>query len=1049
MSKAGFKSRSKAGHAAASKPGAVNQTPQHYIIESSENTGQVTICLVVDSSGSMQIGGFDQKVGYNVQNFYRNHPHTNAILYGSTNCRPRQVTDVVRGQLMTNNIPNQSVVSSWGQFNTQFRATGPTYCHKLQFITPANIYVLIGDGALSDPVNWKRHLQEHARKGTFKNTTHMVFVFAPHTNETDKYSLTEDIRPMLQTAGIACEVIVHDNLANNNYLNEIISPIESSYKVFPNLPENYLPVSTIVAFHKDMMPNVLGNYLKEHNTLILGKLLAAVLTMANNDPQSLVDDPVWAKVHKALIVAFADKPKQYTEKMSELKRSLPKDHPHRKALDTLYKNSYKDDAKIRKVLSEIDPSMIIGYLVTDESDNITEDYIIEAIRTKRTMMVIKEMRNHMRFRRRENGEPIDPSNLPGMPILDMRRASPKECRTMFQLLFIQWTQASLDQTLQWISAMCLLTSSGRAVDPEIVSMVEKSFFDAEKHTIKMLGITEDGIDPEKKELLFHVPITKMLAEVLTRHKKKMFPITLGGRDGESIVPRRVLMEQINTWKMVSRIHTFIRVIHDSVRPKITRKATKIITQGTGSVANNLAPGDVVEFLQDRPNAEKRTRWKRRCEPWVNLPTIGVVIECKYHYYQNRPYEVIIQQLDDIEWNGLFYENNDTALADSLTFNVESITGLNLMVLASIPLDQNMMKMSGAVEPHRELVHKINRMLMGLKADGGNYHRDAPIVRGLRNQILDDIKEMCGSAKSVTHEIEIDVDVPLEVIYHSLPVTSGMWNLIKSGANPNMNQIMEFIGNHIHGLEDRLPNGFTYKFEGVKHHTDLSDEECEKFMTYYDQKFRDRNSFGDGLEALNVVECAICYDEDNFRKMVRHPCSHFQCHDCMEGMIKTYIPSGEETVIENMNCLCPECRHPINHPDGRINDLYEEYPEGIPNGKLFRFCTDCEDTFEQDMPCGQGIEFSEVKCIECRPPPLPSHPCPGCGISTNKESGCDHITCVCGTHWCYRCGEKFPSGAATYSHMLSGECPGGRGYGGEYDNPSDDDSDDDNYDAYGY
>ena len=92
---------------------------------------------------------------------------------------------------------------------------------------------------------------------------------------------------------------------------------------------------------------------------------------------------------------------------------------------------------------------------------------------------------------------------------------------MFQLLFIQWTQASLDQMLQFISAMYLLTSSGRAVDPEIVAMVEKSFFDAEKPTIHILGLSEDGIDVEKRELLFHVPITKMLAEVLTRHKKKM------------------------------------------------------------------------------------------------------------------------------------------------------------------------------------------------------------------------------------------------------------------------------------------------------------------------------------------------------------------------------------------------------------------------------------------------------------------------------------------------------------------------------------------------
>ena len=40
------------------------------------------------------------------------------------------------------------------------------------------------------------------------------------------------------------------------------------------------------------------------------------------------------------------------------------------------------------------------------------------------------------------------------------------------------------------------------------------------------------------------------------------------------------------------------------------------------------------------------------------------------------------------------------------------------------------------------------------------------------------------------------------------------------------------------------------------------------------------------------------------------------------------------------------------------------------------------------------------------------PCPGCGVSTVKISGCNYIKCVnpnienkCGTEWCYLCGLK--------------------------------------------
>ena len=41
-------------------------------------------------------------------------------------------------------------------------------------------------------------------------------------------------------------------------------------------------------------------------------------------------------------------------------------------------------------------------------------------------------------------------------------------------------------------------------------------------------------------------------------------------------------------------------------------------------------------------------------------------------------------------------------------------------------------------------------------------------------------------------------------------------------------------------------------------------------------------------------------------------------------------------------------------------------------------------------------------------------CPGCGIMTEKSSGCNHMTCtVCNGHWCFECGE-----ASTYKDIYS-------------------------------
>ena len=1039
---ASFKSLQKmaGGSAGGSAIGAVNETPEHYLKYPKRMSGPPTICTAVDLSGSMQAemsdytrdqhGSFDSMVRDNMRSLYSMFLKIDTVTYGPGNTLPREVTEIVDGEFRVKRVLNLSVVSSYPDFDSQFIPDGPTSAHKLQYLTPANAYVLIGDGALDDPDVWERHLQDHVRKGTFKHTTHMVFVFAPHTTSDDKHYLIDDMRQMLRTAGIGCEVLVFDTLTHRNHLVEIMTPIMDTYKAFHGLAENYLQVSNIMAFHMDMLPNVLGNCLKVHNPRVLHQLLDKVKSMAQHDPQSLNDDPVWAKIHKALIVAFADQPFQYKDWMSEYKRGLRMGTPQRSALDKLYKDSFKDDAKIRKLLSEVDHDKIIGFLVVDGSADIDEDNIINAIRIKCTLLgAIKEMRNHMKFQRR-NGLEIDMANLPGMPILDTRIASPKECRAMFQLLFIQWTQASLDQMLQWIAAMCLLTSSGRAVDPEIVAMVEKSFFDAEKHTIKVLGLSEDGIDADKREILFYPPITKMLAEVLARHKKKMFPITLGGREGESLVSRRVLMDQINIWKKVSQLHSFIQLFRDAARAKITRKVTQVITPGTDTIASDLAHGDVVEFCNLSSGRSRYSKNKRaRQEPWINLPTIGVVVMCRYNY-KTKLWEIVIQQLDDEPWNGMFHECNDY-LTDSLRFNVSCVEVLNLMVLASIPVDDQEIQMPGAVDPHREMVFEINRYLMGIKAQGGVYHRDAAPVRGVRDELLGHIKGICGSSRAVTREIDIEVEVPLEVIYRGLPVQSGMWPLIKSGANPSMAQILDMIDNPIHTPHDYI-TGFDYKHSGRKYGAVLTEEEIDQFKDYYNREFKKFNTSGTGLEALNEVECSICYDTAFFRQMVRHPCGHFQCPNCMDSMVKEEYQPGD--VVENMHCLCPECRTPIDHPDGRIRDLFTQYPKGLPNGKLFRFCTDMQcgcALFEQDMPCGQGVEFSEVKCEPCRPPPLPCHPCPGCGIEVNKESGCDHITCRCGAHWCWRCGEQFPTGGDTYDHMLSGDCPGGRGYGGGY------------------
>ncbi|KAL8372185.1 hypothetical protein RB595_001809 [Gaeumannomyces hyphopodioides] len=53
------------------------------------------------------------------------------------------------------------------------------------------------------------------------------------------------------------------------------------------------------------------------------------------------------------------------------------------------------------------------------------------------------------------------------------------------------------------------------------------------------------------------------------------------------------------------------------------------------------------------------------------------------------------------------------------------------------------------------------------------------------------------------------------------------------------------------------------------------------------------------------------------------------------------------------------------------------------------------------------------------------PCPKCKVETVKAGGCNHMTCRCGTHWCWVCGEEQSRGSV-YDHIT-------RAHGGIFGN----------------
>ncbi|KAF3939295.1 hypothetical protein ABW19_dt0200302 [Dactylella cylindrospora] len=186
---------------------------------------------------------------------------------------------------------------------------------------------------------------------------------------------------------------------------------------------------------------------------------------------------------------------------------------------------------------------------------------------------------------------------------------------------------------------------------------------------------------------------------------------------------------------------------------------------------------------------------------------------------------------------------------------------------------------------------------------------------------------------------------------------------------------------------------------------------------------------------NTIEyktCNLCFDssfkpQDLHDACGRKGCNNKICADCL----KTWYGMNEPGKVVNLNSLhCPFCRRFPAAKVLRGYGLNVSTLAGVQEavklrGKwIYGWCIDC-DTAKQYIarvcnPNGQPVELTNFTCEDCeekkkKPWEKRIKPCPKCGVMTQKIAGCNHITCPCGQHWCYVCGEAFPYDGI-YPHM---------------------------------
>ena len=192
-----------------------------------------------------------------------------------------------------------------------------------------------------------------------------------------------------------------------------------------------------------------------------------------------------------------------------------------------------------------------------------------------------------------------------------------------------------------------------------------------------------------------------------------------------------------------------------------------------------------------------------------------------------------------------------------------------------------------------------------------------------------------------------------------------------------------------------------------------------------------------------VDCEVCYDELNNEEKKENsiPCGHLFCTHCWFNYLKTSII---EAKVENIKCMDHECNE--KHLTGN-NDLIDKYNKfkkraEIINDKNKKQCPhpNCESFLQKSeeskyVKCENGHKY----CYECLKAPHGDKSCdykiekqfakwtkgkrvkrcPRCKMYTEKNEGCNHMTCVsCKYQWCWLCEGKY-----AYGHYDSGKCKG--------------------------
>ncbi|KDO31889.1 hypothetical protein SPRG_03105 [Saprolegnia parasitica CBS 223.65] len=175
------------------------------------------------------------------------------------------------------------------------------------------------------------------------------------------------------------------------------------------------------------------------------------------------------------------------------------------------------------------------------------------------------------------------------------------------------------------------------------------------------------------------------------------------------------------------------------------------------------------------------------------------------------------------------------------------------------------------------------------------------------------------------------------------------------------------------------------------------------------------------EALRDV-CNLCF-EDHSLATLHSACGRCATKCCDSCLSRWYgaVQPGKMVLASNLGC--PFCRRV---PTLGVLRKHNRQACALVASKMtwcaemyYGWCLGCykvKELAERNCAVEPPVDVETFRCNECIDGGGEPNVCPGCFVETEKTGGCNHMTCVCGQHWCFACGAGFATADDVYDHL---------------------------------